>query len=65
MSTPDFYDVQALIHDARGEISGEIRREVRREVETLRSEVRAVADELRETIAQTERTMQSRTEHLV
>ncbi len=59
--TPDFYDVQAMIRDARSEIRGEIRNEVNE----LRREVWAVADELREWVAEVERTMQSRTEHLV
>ena len=61
MSTPDYYDVQAMIRDARHEIRGEISCEV----EALRAELRAVADELRETIAGVERTLASRTEHLV
>lgn len=60
MSTLDYYDVQAMIRDARAEIRGEIDNAV----SDLRADVAAVADELREILAGLERTLQSRTEHL-
>lgn len=56
----DYYDVQAMIRDARSEIRGEISNAV----EEANRERRAAVDELREQIAALERVIQSRTDHL-
>ena len=57
----DYYDVQAMIRDARSEIRGEIREEV----EQLRRDMYAALDELREWVTSVERVLSSRTDHLV
>ena len=57
----DYYDVQNMIRDARSEIRGEISNAVRE----AKSETNAEIDELRERVVSLERTLASRTEHLV
>lgn len=61
MGEIDYYDVQAMIRDARNEIRGEIVRACKEVVDGLRLEIRALEDEL----ASLNRVLQSRTEHLV
>ena len=58
MSDVDFYDVQAMIRDARSEIRGEIDRAVREAIKQVRSEVN-------EDIRQLQRVLDSRTERFV
>jgi len=60
VSAVDYYDVQAMIRDARSEIRGEISNEGREIRAALREEI----DELRNEIASLQRVLNSRTEHL-
>jgi polyhydroxyalkanoate synthesis regulator phasin len=70
----DYYDVQAMIRDARSEIRGEIsaaKTESWREINDLREQVaetgidlREEIDALRQQVESLERVLQSRTEHL-
>ena len=60
MNDVDYYDVQAMIRDARSEIRGEIDRAVRDATAELRREV----DALRRDLDSLGRVLASRTEHL-
>jgi Skp family chaperone for outer membrane proteins len=64
VSDVDYYDVQAMIQDARSEIRGEIDRAVHKTYERLRADTNAELQELRDEVRALERVLNSRTEHL-
>lgn len=60
----DFYDVEAMIRDARSSISGEIARAVEEAVTRLREEIGAERVDRQDAIEGLQRVIDSRTGHL-
>lgn len=64
MSDVDYYDVQAMIRDARSEIRGEIDNAVRGAIAELRDELRETHRYFQQECDSIMRVLNSRTEHL-
>ena len=64
MSEIDYYDVQAMIYDARSEIRGEIENAVREARRVLREELTTELDSVERAILAIHRVLDERTGHL-